>query len=212
MTLYGFELLFSEDTPKDIRELIEKSLETPPSPEFFDVDIRLHKAKLRYIPAIELTAIYGPYRSGEVKKAFEYLSSKVEVKRGRSRLEMFVGPRGEPRPSRHYHCFWPANVFELDEVKAEVELMKSDSFLRLENEEDVKLVKRINLWYQAESNARFPKYKDKWGKMSEEEKNRAIWEAVTDFVRHDALAYEKILDAYKKFEKLFWFTFYYPIF
>ncbi|MEM2946506.1 MAG: hypothetical protein QXI87_09220 [Thermoproteota archaeon] len=213
MTQYSLELLFPEDMPKDIRESIEKIIKTPPRPEPFDIDIRLHEAKLRYIPAIELTALRGSYRSGEVKRVFEYLSSRVEVKRGRSQFEMFVGPRGEPRPSRHYHYFWPANVFELDEVKAELEFMKSDSFLRLENEDDVKLVKKLWLWHNCESNLQYrPEYKDKLDKMSEEEKNRAIWKCVIDFVRHDALAYEKILNAYKKFEKLFWFTFYNPLF
>ncbi len=45
--------------------------------------------------------------------------------------------------------------------------------------------------------------------MSEEEKRRATWEYVLNFVRHGALAYEKILNTYRKFGKLFWFTFYY---
>jgi len=110
---------------------------------------------------------------------------------------------------RQVHCFWPANVFELDEVRAELELIKSDSFLRLENEKDVELVKNLGLWYSGESNAKSLKYRDNWNEMSEEEKRRATWEYVLIFVRHGALAYEKILNTYRKFGKLFWFTFYY---
>lgn len=210
MTIYDLELLFPENIPKDVQESIKKFIETSPSPELPDEILWLHEAKLRYIPVIEVSALYGK-SSG--KKILEYLKSRVEVKRGRSQFETFVGPRGEPRPSRHYHYFWPANVFELDEVKAELELLKSDSFLRLENEVDVKLVKQINLWHTGESNAKFSKYKDRWDMMSEEEKNRAIWEIIVNgFVRYNALAYEKILDAHKRFGKLFWFTFYYPTF
>lgn len=206
MTLYGFELLFSEDTPKEVQESIRKIIEeTPPDPGLFDMEIEIHEAKLRYIPAIELTAIHGPYRSGDVKRAFEYLSGKVEVKRGKSQFE----------GSRRHHCFWPANVFELDEVKAEIEFMKSGSFLRLESEDDVKLVKKSDLWHNCESTLKLlPEYRQKYklDEMSEEERNKAIWEVVIEFVRPSATAYEKILDTYKKFNTLFWFTFYRPIF
>ncbi|MBO3842983.1 MAG: hypothetical protein FGF48_11320 [Candidatus Brockarchaeota archaeon] len=205
MTLYNIELLFSEDMPKDVQETIKKLVKT----SVLSTHIRLHEAKLRYIPVIEVSAIKG---SCSNRKILKYLESRVEVRRGRSRFEIFEMPIGKPQPSRYYHYFWPPSVFELDEVKAELELMKSDSFLRLENEEDVKLVKEVDLWYDAELDARdVPEYgyKDKWDRMSEEEKNKAIWEVVLDFVRHNALAYEKILNTYKKFGKLFWFTFYY---
>lgn len=203
MTQYGFELLFSEDTPKEIRESIEKIMKIPPTPEPLDVCIQLRRTKLRYLPIIELTAIHGLYRSGDVKKVFEYLSSKVEVKRRRSRFER----------SRRHHCFWPANVFELPEVKAELELMKGDSFLKLENEDDIKLIKELNLWYDGEVTLYHSiKYRDKLDMMSEEEKKREIWKLVRELVTVDISGYEKILDTYRKFNRIFWFTFYHLIF
>ena len=207
MTEYNIELLFSEDTPKDLQESIEKTIKEPFRPALSNTTLRLHEEKLRYIPIIEFSAIHGVPARKKKREIYDYLSSRVEVKRGRSRFEIFGWPR--PHHSRRVHCFWPANVFELDEVMAELELIKSDSLLRLENGKDVELVERLGLWYSGEIDARERRYKDRWDTMSEGERNRAIWEYVIKVARHMAHEYEKILNIYRKFGKLFWFTFYY---
>ena len=206
MTEYHIELLFSEDTPKDLQEAIHSSIH---GISLFHTDLRIHGEKLHYIPVIEFSAIHGVPAKKKKREIYDYLSGRVEVKRGRSRFEIFLNRHLTSHRSRQVHCFWPANVFELNEVKTELELIKSDSFLRLENEEDIELVKKIDLWYTGEFNAKSLKYRDNWNEMSEEEKKRATWEYVLNFVRHGALGYEKILNTYRKFGKLFWFTFYY---
>jgi hypothetical protein len=209
MTIYRIELLFPENMSEELQESIEKIIKESPEPALPNMILRLHKERLRYIPVIEFSAIHGVSAKKKEREIFDYLSGRVEVKRGRSRFEIFLNRHLTSHRSRQVHCFWPANVFELDEVRTELELIKSDSFLRLENEEDVELVKKIDLWYSGESNAKSLKYRDNWNEMSEEEKRRATWEYVLIFVRHGALAYEKILNTYRKFGKLFWFTFYY---
>jgi hypothetical protein len=164
---------------------------------------------LHYIPVIEFSAIHGVPAKKKEREVYDYLSNRVEVKRGRSQFEIFLNRHLTSHRSRRVHCFWPPNVFELDEVRAELELIKSDSFLRLENEKDVELVKNLGLWYSGEIDAKVRRYKDRWDTMSEEERNRAIWEYVAEVARHMAYGYEKILNTYKKFGKLFWFTFHY---
>jgi len=98
MTEYNIELLFSEDTPKDLQEAIHSSIH---GISLFYTDLRIHEEKLHYIPVIEFSAIYGVPARKKKREVYDYLSSRVEVKRGRSRFEILGWPR--PHRSRRVH-------------------------------------------------------------------------------------------------------------
>ncbi|MBO3757982.1 MAG: hypothetical protein QXS21_06650 [Thermoproteota archaeon] len=227
MTEYVVELLFDKNNLESlVTKLKEKylwlSIFGKRYPWFIiNSDIGPMRTKLKYLPIIFATSIAGPpegdnqkrffhelnflsydvfifdrkLRKSEFKwewskedqKTYEELKKKVEL-----RIENVV-----EYSSYFSHVFWPVAVFNLDEVKDEIERAKM-GLLSIENEKDKKLAWEISDWYFEREEVK---------KMFKEKNAGPIIERYNEVVKtYLESLYNGMINIWKEVKTDFWFS------
>jgi hypothetical protein len=227
MTEYVVELLFEERIPESlVNKLKEKylwfSLFGKRHPWFIiNSDIGPMKTKLKYLPIILATSIAGPPEEDNQKRFLHELSLlsydffmfdrrlkasefkwkwSEEDQQTYEELKNKIGFRVEKiaeYSSYLLHVFWPVAVFNLDEVKDEIEKVRR-GLLSAENEKDIKLAWEIADGYFEREEVK---------KMFKEKNVRQIIERYNEVVKaYIESLYEGMLGIWKEARVDFWFS------
>ncbi|MBO3797340.1 MAG: hypothetical protein QXO47_07045 [Thermoproteota archaeon] len=219
MTEYRIWLSFSKDTPSEIVKKIYNEFSETRAYRINTLDFIAMRTKLIYIPVIMATAVYGlpnvehgklprlsfawnlytesesyfssvfTWRwSDEDQNAYEMLSNRVSVKVDRIYWEGRWGRK---------HVIWPVTVFDLKEVREEIERIRSGPLFLPDDPYDRKLMDK----YSRRSNV----------EEKGEEMMRSLVIEEDGFIRGVMLRlYDVLMKTRNEVKSVFWFSFYYP--
>jgi len=208
------EFLFDKKVPRELAWRLDKQH----SWTITELNIIAQRAKLQYIPVMELTARLGPPRgsnhsrflsgldlmsdrfhkfiwrwSNSDQEAYGLLRRKAQVKVKKSDLD------------RTLHVYWPITIFDVKEVQRELDKVRSGKLLSPDDESDRELVGEYSEW-----TSYAVIYKELLEGETPEKRIRFLVEKVDEDLRFEINGTYKVLtDVYKEVNSVFWFCFFY---
>lgn len=231
MTEYRIELLFDKNVPPEIDKKVNRELIELDVYRINTADFIIMRTKLIYIPVVMATIVYGPpkvehrkppwlsfaqrlYEESEIyfapaftwcwsdddQKAYDTLSSRVKVRIEASRCESV---------SRK-HVFWPVTVFDLKEVKEEVERIRRSALFSPDDPHDRVLINVFTKYTDLERAAR-KKYGEELEGKGDEEMIKYLVMVGDESLRERMLKLHDVLRKVRdQVKSVFWFSSYYP--
>jgi len=185
--------------------------------EFDNHDIALLRTKLKYLPVIMASGVYGPVDSAsfrgqvlhrffagpwdmiwmepEDSATYEHLMSRI-----RERLKVInARTYREVKYWEHLsevHGAWPVTVLELPEVGVEIDFLLTKPFLTFEDSRDKEVEKSFGKWIAG------------LGPLDMKGGYSSYDEAINDVGRRLGRLFGNLRDLYKKYNVSFWFYFF----